>query len=150
MKTIAQLIKEIDTHNIYAEMSSLIQQVPLNGEIPVNMASVLQTQCWLITAKITKLISDLEAYAGEVKRNRDDTLADQKALSDEKSESGKERVAKCTPEYRALADEAVIAEVTLNKVLNQKKFFDNGVYVMRSRQEKEARDWQSTPTSEVK
>lgn len=149
MKSIEQVIAEIDSYKIYDEMRKLVASIPVNGQITGDMASVLQTKCWLVTSKVTKLLSDLEVRVAFLERQREDILSDQKALSEEKSEAGKERVAKATPEYRAIADELAVAKVAMNKVLNQKKFFDNGVYVMRSKQEKEKRDWQSTPTTET-
>lgn len=150
MKSIEQIISEVDTFKIYNEMRALVQSIPESRDISGDAASVFQTKCWLITSKVTKLLSDLEEKVVSLERKKEDTLADKRALSKEKSETAKDRDAKCTPEYRAVADELAVTKVTFNKIQNQKKFFDNGVYVMRSRQDKETRDWQSTPTSEIK
>ena len=149
MRELGDLLKELDKGGIYVRARALKAEIPASGQVQCDMASVLQTKCALITADLSELIARSELYAEKAKRLRDDCLSDKTTASPEKSEAAKSREAKGTGEYRALADERVVAKVLLNHVSSYKKFFDNMVYVMRSKQEKEARDWQSTPTSEV-
>ena len=150
MKSIDQIISEIDTYKIYDEMKALVISIPKDGNISGDLASTLQNKNWLITQKVSKLLGDLEERVVILERRKEDILGDKRAISQEKSETAKDRDAKCTEEYRAVADELAVTKVAFNKVQNQKKFFDNGVYVMRSRQDYEKRDWHSTPNSEVK
>ena len=150
MKTLGELLKELDKDNTYLKAMALKKSVPKGGEIPVDLASTLQTQCWLMTSDISTLHTRVAYYANKMERVKEDTLNDKKRISEEKSEAAKERNAKCTNEYRLVADEYAVAKVLLNDITSLKKFFDNGIYTNRSRQDKEARDWQSAPTSELK
>lgn len=149
MRELGDLVKELDTTGIYIRARKLKKEIPVNGIINGELASTLQTRCSLITADLSEVIAKAELYAEKSKRLRDDCLTDKKTASPEKSEAGKEREARLNPEFRALADERVLGKVLFNCLTSYKKFFDNMVYVMRSRQEKEKRDWQSTPTSET-
>ena len=149
MREIGDLIKELDKDKIYVQALSLQREIPSDGLVQGDSASIFQTRCALITAELSILIGRAERYAEKAKRLRDDFLNDETTKSGEKSEAAKSRVAKGEKLYRELADERVVAKVLLNHLNSYKKFFDNMVYVMRSRQEKEKRDWQSTPTSET-
>lgn len=149
MKTIDAVIKQVDTHNIYTEMVNFIQEVSRLGDMSGDQASTYETKYHLMGAKLTKLVADIEQLVVVLKRKKEDKLGDLKAVSEEKSESGKERDAKCDEAYRKIADDFAIAEVAFNKISNYKKFFNDGVYTSRSRQANQKRDWHSTPTNEV-
>jgi len=149
MRELGALLVELDKLNVYSQARALKKIIPVDGKMTGDTASTLQTRCALITAELSELHAKAEYYAEKAKRLRDDCLTDKTALSQEKSEAAKQREAKSSEEYRKLADERVVAKVLLNHLTSYKKFFDNMVYVMRSKQDKEARDWQSTPTSEA-
>jgi hypothetical protein len=149
MKTIEQIIAEVDNHNIYADMVGFMQEMSKALEPTGDQASNFENRYHLMTIKVTKLLGDLESKVAILKRSKEDVVGDKKAVSEEKSEAGKERDAKTSPEYRAVADDLAITEVALNKINNLKKFFDGGVYVMRSRQANQKKDWHSTPTNEA-
>jgi len=150
MKSIQQVISEIDSYKIYNEMVNLVKQIPTNGIINGELASILQTKCWLIIGKANKLASDLEEATVKLDVQLKNVLSDKKSISEEKSEAGKEREAKACKEYQELYEEFKVTEVAKNKVVNQVAWFNGGVFVMRSRQTKENREWQSTPTTETK
>lgn len=149
MRELGTLLVELDTNKVYTQARALKKLIPVDGQLTGDIASNLQTRCALVTAELSELHAKAEYYAEKAKRLRDDCLTDKTTQSDEKSEAAKSRWAKGTEEYRKLADERVVAKVLLNHLTSYKKFFDNMVYVMRSKQDKEARDWQSTPTSEA-
>lgn len=149
MKTIEEVISEVDTHKIYPEMVDFINEVTRLGDVTGDQASTYENKYHLITPKATKLLGDLERQVAYLERLREDTMNDLKAVSEEKSEAAKERDAKCDDRWRTVADDYAIAKVVFNKVNLLKKFFDGGVYVMRSRQANQKKDWHSTPTSEA-
>ena len=143
------LLLELDKKGILGQAFKLQKAIPDNGIISGDNASILQNRCSLITAELTHLIFEAECYGIKAKRLRDNCLNEGAGKSEEKSEAAKIREASSSPMYVELADERALAKALLNYLVNYKKFFDNAVYVMRSRQEKEKRDWQSTPTSET-
>ena len=144
-----ELIKQLKMEEEYLRILTFKNTIPEDGNIPVDVASTLQTKCWLISADLTTLTTKAEVHEGKMKGFREDTLSDKKAECEEKAENAKERFAKSTPEYRTARDAYYIATALLNNLNSLKRFFENGVYVMRSRQDKEAKDWQATPTTEV-
>jgi len=144
-----ELIQKLDIKQNYLKAMRLWKEIPENGIISVELASVLQTKCWLISCDLTAISTKAEVYMGKTKRQRDDMLNDKKTESESSSQAAKETDAKCTQDYRTLADEYEKAVALFNNITSLKKFFENGVYVMRSRQDKEAKDWQSTPPQEV-
>jgi hypothetical protein len=144
-----ELITQLGMMEDYQKVLALKAQIPEDGIIPVDLASTLQTKCWLVSADLTALHTRAEIHEGKAKRLREDTLIDKKAECEEKTDVAKGNYAKASTEYRAACESYNVALALLNNVASLKKFFENGVYVMRSRQDKEARDWQSTPTSEV-
>ena len=144
-----ELMDKLDMTEEYLGILAFKNTIPQDGSIPCDQASVFQTKCWLISCDLTRLTTIAEVHAGKTKRLKEDTLNDKKSASEATSEAGREREAKCNEEYRAVAYAYVTAEALLNNLLSLKKFFENGVYVMRSRQDKEAKDWQATPTTEV-
>lgn len=144
-----ELIKKLKMEEEYLRILAFKKTIPEDGNIPVDSASVFQTKCWLISADLTALTTRAEVHEGKMKGLREDTLNDKKAECEEKAENAKERFAKSTPEYRIARDAYYKATALLNNITSLKRFFENGVYVMRSRQDKEARDWQATPTTEV-
>lgn len=150
MRELGDLLKELDKVGIYKQAIALKGQLPSNGILTCELASALQTQFATVTIELSILLAKAEFYAEKAERLKDDCLTEKTGASEEKSEAAKGREAKATKEYRALADERAVAKVLLNHIANFKKSFDNMVYVMRSRQDKEARDWQATPTSETR
>ena len=150
MRELGVLLTELDVTGIYKQALALKGKVPADGLVTCEVASTLQTQFGVTTMELSILLAKAEYYAEKAERLRDDCLTDKAGESEEKSEAGRTRYARATKEFRALADERAVAKVLLNHIANFKKSFDNMVYVMRSRQDKEARDWQSTPTQESK
>jgi hypothetical protein len=149
MKTIDQIIEEVDVHKIYPEMVAFINEVRRIGDMTGDQASTYENKYHLITAKVTKLLSDVDYYVNVLDRKKDDKLGDLKAVSEEKSEAGKERDAKTKQEYRDIANDLAVGEVTLRKIINLKKWFDQGVFTCRSRQANQKKDWHTQPKSEV-
>ena len=149
MRDKKELLVELDKHGILAQAFKLQKAIPENGLVSGDDASILQTRCSLITAELTHLIFEVECYALKAKRLRDDRLNEGTSKSEANSESARVREASSDDIFKDLADERASAKALLNYLINYKKFFDNAVYVMRSRQEKEKRDWQSTPTTET-
>lgn len=141
------LLKELDKNNILGQAFKLQKAMPETGLITGDDASVFQTRCSLMTAELTHLIFETECYAIKARRLRENCLNESASQSQEKSEAAKIREGSSTAMYVELADERSLAKALLNYLINYKKFFDNAVYVMRSRQEKEKRDWQSTSTT---
>lgn len=150
MRELGELLKELDTIGIYKQALVLKNKVPSDGIINCELASTLQNQFGTITLELSILLAKAEYYFEKAERLRDDCLTRKTGESQEKSEAAKVREARASDEYKALADERAVAKVLLNHMRDFKKSFDSMVYVMRSRQEKETRDWQSTPTSEIK
>lgn len=144
-----ELIKQLKMEEEYLRILAFKKTIPEDGNIPVDLASTLQTKCWLVSLDITMLTTRAENHRDRMKELREDVLNDKKAECEEKAENAKERYAKSTKEYREARNAYHTAETLLNNINSVKRFFENGVYVMRSRQDKEARDWQSTPTAEV-
>lgn len=150
MRELRDLLLELDKGKVYIQARGLKNLIPEDAQMTCDTASTLQIKCGLITGGLSELIAVSEVYLGKAKRLKEDCLTDKTAQADEKSEAAKVRLGKATKEYRALADELVLAEALFNHLNSYKKFFDNMVFIMRSKQDKEARDWQSTPTHETK
>jgi hypothetical protein len=149
MKTINEIIEEVDVHKIYPEMVGFINEVQRIGDMTGDQASTYENKYHLITAKVTKLLSDVDYYVNVLDRKLDDKLGDLKAVSEEKSEAAKERDAKTQPEFRVIADDLAVGRVVFNKIVNLKKWFDQGVFTCRSRQANQKKDWYTQPKSEV-
>jgi ElaB/YqjD/DUF883 family membrane-anchored ribosome-binding protein len=148
MKSIEQIINEIDKYGIHKEMISFRQEVDRIGDMSGDQSSTYENKYHLISAKVTQLLSDAEEYLAIKERKKEDKLNDLRAVSEEKSEAAKEREAKCNPDWRELADDVAIAKVVYNKLFNQKKWFDSGVFICRSRQENQKKDWYTVPSTE--
>ena len=144
-----ELIEKLGMMADYQKVLALKKEIPEDGNIPVDQASTLQTKCWLMSADLSALHTRAEIHEGAMKRNKDNTLIDKKEECTESADNARERYARASDEFKNAVKAHHVATSLLNNITSLKRFFENGVYVMRSKQDLEERDWQSTPTTEV-
>ncbi len=134
----------------YAEVRRFQHEMEETTGETVDQASINQDKCWQYQGKLIDIHAKADMNEKKCKLDRDNTLADKKNECEEKTATAKEQYAKSTIEYREACIKFSDAEAFKTHIEKISKFFEGGVFVKRSRQDKEARSWQATPTQETK
>lgn len=144
-----ELLTKLGLEPKYKEVRAFQVELESSANCDGEAASVFQNKCWQIVAKLIDMHTTVELEEEKAKHKRDNVYNDLKSECEEKADAAKDRWAKTQQTYRDAAMEFSKAKTLNNHLADLMKFFESGIYVMRSRQEKEARSWQATPTQET-